>query len=198
MAINEPSAKSNDTANDKSNVGHPLAYTKELLELHGKVEEQYDAYIKNEFDLRLAHHNSIKELLEKRDTILLEKMTEADRSRILADAFENYDLLLETLPVNPNKTYDSSLINFIIAELLPGYKVKVKLMLKPNEYIKNQELVRVISLFNPESEPVKIEWIDERGRCPLFDFFESEEEDFEIFDMIYDFYVNLQFYSVNE
>lgn len=166
-----------------------------LGEIQQQIDENTATYVKEDFKLKLSSHKKILEVLEKRDRILKEEFTRKELESFFEKVFMSFDPLQEFVPVREDNTYDFSFIRFIKAEYLDGYKMKVTLELYENEYIDNKVLEKTMHVYEGESEGTKIIWKNEKGSCPLFDFFESEDDDFEAFDIFYELYIDLLFLS---
>jgi hypothetical protein len=173
-------------------------YTKNLIAIQDKIDESYLDFVKKDFDLKLSHYQKIKADILKRDTILLEQMDESALTVFMSNAITNFEAIQDLFPQTAKKSFDSSFVKFLKAEFLDNYKMKVTMHLNENKYVNNSILEKTIHLFEDEPEAAKIEWKDDQGLCPILDFFESDEDDMKIFDIIYKFYVNLVLYSVLE
>lgn len=166
-----------------------------LGEIQQQIDENTASYVREDFKLKLNSHKKILDVLEKRDRILKEEFTREELGSFFEKVFTSFDPLQEFVPIKDDNTYDFSFIKFIKAEYLDGYKMKVTLELYENEYIDNKILEKTMHVYEGESEGTKIIWRNEKGSCPLFDFFESEDDDFEAFDIFYELYIDLLFLS---
>lgn len=166
-----------------------------LNEIQESIDENTEKYVMEDFKLKLGSHKKILNVLEKRDRILKEEFTRKELEKFFEGVFRSFDPLQELVPTKDDKTKDFSFIKFIKAEYLDGYKMKVTLELYENEYIDNKVLEKTMHVFEGESEVTKIVWKSEKGSCPLFDFFENEDDDFESFDIFYELYIDLLFLS---
>lgn len=176
----------------------PAAHADELTSIQEQLDNLNLEFAKNDFDVKLAHHNKIEPILKARNTIFREKLSADEFSALLKNALGNTSIMQELLPIDAQHAYDSSFIRFITAEYLPEYQLRVTLELNKNPYLSDEKLVRTISLLSNTSESVKLNRLDENAQCPLFEFFEAEEDDLEAFDIIYDFYVNMVEYVVHD
>lgn len=166
-----------------------------LNEIQQAIDENTANYVKEDFKLKLSSHKKISDVLEKRDRILKEEFTKEELEQFFKRVFMSFDPLQEFVPVKDDNTYDFSFIKFIKAEYLDDYKMKVTLELYENEYIDNKVLEKTMHVYEGEAEGTKIIWKSEKGSCPLFDFFENEDDDFESFDIFYELYIDLLFLS---
>ena len=165
---------------------------KRLSETQQQIDEMTYSYIQKDFDLKHENYKNMAGILGKRDAIIKDEFTSEERTDFYRKVFTNFEVMQEYLPA-PKGTFDCSFIKFLRAEYCDGNKMKVTLELEENEYVQNQVLEKTIHLYEEEAEATKIQWKDEKGYCALFEFFESEEDDMESFDIFYEFYVNMIF-----
>lgn len=168
-------------------------YISQLNKIRQELDEYSSKYIEDDFNLKLKHHNAISELLEKRDKILENEFSAEEIREFYSTIFSNFDPLREFFPLKDDQTVDFSFLRSIKAEYLSDFRMKITMKLNENEYVENKVLEKTIYLFEKEPETTKIIWKNEKGSCPLFDFFENEEDDFEAFDIFYEFYIDMLF-----
>lgn len=157
------------------------------------IDENTSVYVQEDFKLKLRSHQKVLEVLAKRDKILKEELTREELSDFFSKIFENFEPLQEYVPVKEDKSFDISFIKFLRADYLEDYKMKVTLELYENEYVENKVLEKTMHLSEGEPETTKVCWKGDKGRCPLFDFFENDYDDFESFDIFYEFYMHMLF-----
>jgi len=162
-----------------------------LLEYQDKINENTSNYGLEDFKLKLRYHKNVADVLEARDKYLREKLSKEDLEAFYKGVLMNFDPLIELLPLKDGDTYDFSFVKLLKAEYLDGFKLKVTLELNENSYVENKVLQKTFYLEDTMPETTKITWKDEKGKCPLLDFFENEEDDFELFDIFYEFYMNM-------
>lgn len=169
-----------------------------LNEMQESIDEMYLEYVKKEYEIKLAHHKRMEGILGKRDELFREKMSHEELNELFQRAFTSFDVVQDFLPLDAQSKYDSTFIKFLRAEYLEGERLKVTLELHENDYVKNDVLEKTIYLMDREPECTKVEWKDEARPCILFNFFDVDEESFDLFDLIYEFYVNMIAYSTLE
>lgn len=167
--------------------------TQKLEEFQSEIDNLTSEYLEADFKLKLEHHKKMAPLLEKRDAILKEQLSHEELMEIYSKAAENFSPFKELFVTSNNEEYDLSFIKSFKAEYLDGFKVKVTFEFLENKYIEDKKIEKTISFFESESDSCVINWKDKQEGCPLFEFFESKEDDFDIFDIIYEFYVDLLF-----
>jgi hypothetical protein len=172
-----------------------MSRNQKVLEVLGSIQQELDQryveFVKEDFMAKLRHHKKILPFLAKRDQIVL------DPSYGLSDYWErsflNYELGREILPVDARGSADVKWVKSLKAEYLNDYVCFVQLELYENEYVENKVLSKKIDLESNEIEASEVAW-KSGGRRGIFLFFESDQEDFEVFDILYELYVNASFY----
>lgn len=162
----------------------------QLIECQDKINQNTSDYVLEDFKLKLKYHKSVVQTLEERDNYLNEKISREELEKFYSGVMANFEPLQELLPVKEDGSYDLSFLKILKAEYLDDFKMKVTLELYENSYIENKILEKTMYLDEIPPETTKIIWKDEKGKCLLFDFFENEEDDFELFDIFYEFYMN--------
>ncbi|KAI5176029.1 hypothetical protein PAEPH01_2219 [Pancytospora epiphaga] len=171
------------------------AINDKLNGMQESLDDAYMEYVKKEFLLKLDYHNKIADTLKTRDTLLRESLSQGEMNEYYSQAFINFDIVQDFLPLNNKDGYDSSFIKSLRAEYLEGERMHVFLEMYENDYVKNSVLEKTIYLTDKDPEGTKIEWKNEPRPCILFDFFQAEEDCYDSFDIIYEFYVNLVAYN---
>lgn len=168
-----------------------------LSAIQDTLDELYIDFVKRDFDIKLVHHKKIEQHLAERDVILKE-MPRAELAEFFRKGFAGFDAVQDFLPLGADNAYDTSFIKSVRAEYLEGERMRVSIELYENAYTSNEVLEKTIYLFEREPETVKIDWKDEQRACILFDFFEVDEDSLDLFDIIYEFYVNMVAYATAE
>lgn len=166
----------------------------ELTEIKQQIDEHTSKYVEDDFNLKLNHHKRIADILEKRDEII-KQLPPEELNLFYERVIENFDPLYGFFPTKADQKCDFSFMKSIKVEYLDDYKMKVSMELNENEYIENKKLEKTMYLFDVEPETTKILWKNGKGACPLFDFFENNEDDFETFDILYEFYIDMLFFA---
>ncbi|KAK6089640.1 hypothetical protein P3W45_001406 [Vairimorpha bombi] len=167
--------------------------TSPLEEIQHELDNQAKIYAKKEFNVNLEYYNSIKPLLQKRDEFLLKSREMGKLEDFWVQTFLNCDIGLEMLPSDTNNQYDASWIKSIKVEYADNFICSVRIELLPNEYIENNALEKRMCLSDQEVEYTKVLWKG-NNKCPIFSFFDNESEEYEIFDYLYEIYINAYFY----
>ncbi|KMV66796.1 hypothetical protein M970_011260 [Encephalitozoon cuniculi EcunIII-L] len=77
----------------------------------------------------------------------------------------------------------------LVAEYLDGYGYRVHIELNENEFVSNKTLTKRVDLSLASVEKTGVVWRGNR-RYPVFEFFESDTQDLDMFDILYELYVN--------
>ncbi|WUR03390.1 NAP family protein [Vairimorpha necatrix] len=174
----------NDNNNESKNI---------LEDIQHELEIKDRLHQKKEFDLALEGYNNIKSLLSRRDDLLLSTNS---FSSFWSRAFDKFDVSLKILP-RKDKKLDLSWLKSFKVEFRDNYKSVVRMELFPNEYVKNEILEKELGVYENEVERSKVEWKGEE-RSLIFQFFDSDESEFEMFDFLYEIYKNGIFYYLLE
>jgi hypothetical protein len=166
----------------------------DLMEIQENLDQKYAEFVKKDFEMKLSHFNDIKDILKQRDEAIF--VSESESEAFVSAAINNFEAMHDLFPRLSDESFDASFLKFVRAEFLEGGKMKITAELKDNSYVENKILEKTVYLsFEKDPEPTKIIWKDDKSNCPFFDFFANEDEDLEIFDVFYEFYVNMIFYS---
>ncbi|EPR78694.1 Nucleosome assembly protein [Spraguea lophii 42_110] len=158
---------------------------KHLISLQKEIDEEYDIYVKEEFNLRLQHHKTIIPILQRRDNII------AKIENFWPMAIIHYDLMMDMLPLICDKIE----VDFI-SKLKVWYeenKICVKIVIAPNKFLKSKEIIKKMNVFDKTVEETKLEY-KQNINSKLLEFFENGKFDKEMFDIFYELYVNGIFY----
>lgn len=165
-----------------------------LNEIQTEIDSSMAKYIEDDFKLKLAHDKTLKPYLSERDKIIF-NFSQDQKKEFFGAIVENFEALAEFFPTKSDGSPDVSFLKSFVAEYVEPYKMRVTMELYDNEYVENQKLEKTIDLFDEEPELTKIVWKNEKGNCLLFDFFENVDDDFEAFDIFYEFYVDMLFFA---
>lgn len=171
--------------------------TDRLVKIQEELDEMYMEFAKKDFEVKLSHHKKVSKQLAERDAIFKD-MSEGELKSFIQRALTNFEPMHDFFPQNPKGGFDTSFVKFIKAEFIDDFRMKVTVELYKNDYIENTVLEKTMYLFEREPEGIELKWKDEQGACQLFDFFEADDDDLEAFDIFYEFYLNLAFYSTIE
>lgn len=164
---------------------------KSLDDIQTEIDNEYEKFAKRDFNFKLKYHNIIKPLLVRRDELVSNAPEIA--STYWGCAFLNYELGVEILPVDDNGNVVADWMKKLQVDYIEGYIYEVQIKLNENEFVCNESLSKRIYLEGREVDTTEVGWKSNK-RHPIFAFFESESEDFEIFDILYELYVNSAFY----
>lgn len=164
---------------------------KKLVELQDKLNELELEYVRKEFELKLAQYKKCLPIFQRRDHIFKSELSQEELVQVYSRALEGFDVVDDFLPLTSQNTYDSTFIKSLKAEFLDSEKMKVTLELFDNEYVENSALEKTVYLFDKEPEGTKIVWKGEPRQCVLFNFFASDADCFDLFDIIFEFYSNM-------
>ncbi|KRH93414.1 DNA replication factor/protein phosphatase inhibitor SET/SPR-2 [Pseudoloma neurophilia] len=156
---------------------------KKLFSYQDKIDKQYKIFAKNDFALKLTFFNSMKLILKERD----EFITDLNNNGI--DFWErvcqNCQLLNDLLPDDSEISFIESLKCFYEE----NYTCGVEIILKKNEYLYNRKLSKKFNLLENDSEGTELKTKKETN-CLLFDFFKDNDNDLEVFDILFEIYTN--------
>lgn len=163
-----------------------------LDKIQQKIDDNTCEYVQEDFKLKLSSHQHILNTLKERDEILLTELSREELHNFYRKVFLNFEPIKIFFP-SKGDDFEFSFFKFLKAEYLENYKMKVTMELYENEFVENTVLTKTMHLYDDKPESTKIVWKNESGRCALFDFFENNEDDFEAFDIFYEFYMHMLF-----
>ncbi|KAF7683575.1 hypothetical protein TCON_1210 [Astathelohania contejeani] len=165
----------------------------EFMRIQNQLDEKYTLLLREEFELKYKHHQSIRPILDER-TMLFKKWQETnDFDHFWSQAILKYEIGVDILPVDSAGNPASDWIKDLKVDYEPGYFCNVEIVVKENEFIENKILTKRFSVENNEREVTKLIWKNKTS-APIFEFFENDEDELEIFDVLYELYVNGIFY----
>lgn len=199
---NQPSNNekmNNDIINNEKMNNDEIETFEFLHQIQEELDHQYEIFTKKDFDCKILHHNSIKSLLIKRNQFISNHPYLS--IHYWSKAFLNYQIGIEILPVDNNHdinhdnnhNINADWIKSLEVDYIEGYICRVHIELNENDFVCNEYLTKIINLEKKEIETTKVEWKSIEKHI-IFNFFDSETEDFEIFDILYELYVNSSFY----
>ncbi len=161
--------------------------TNQLEDIQHSLDNKYTAHAKRLFDCNLLYYLDIKPDLATRDSLI------QDIPDFWEKAFLNFDIAGDFLPCDSENNFDASWVKSLKAELLDNYTYYIRIDLKDNDYISNKTLEKKIYLVDQDVDTEKIDW-KTTTKHPIFSFFESEDQGYEMFDILFELYVTGYFY----
>ncbi|KAM0677639.1 hypothetical protein BDAP_001785 [Binucleata daphniae] len=158
---------------------------KDLIEIQAKLNQNFSKYVKTEFLFHLQNHLEISQLLDERNEIT-SKINDFWKV-VLKNSDIGYD----------NKTIDYGFVEKLVVNYEDNFWCSVDIYLRENTYTKNTKLYKRFNVMTEEVEYLPIEWKNKKNDV-LLHFFNSEEVDFDMFDTLYDTYVNAIDYYYND
>ncbi|KAL7346466.1 nucleosome assembly protein [Encephalitozoon intestinalis] len=159
-----------------------------LDEIQSDIDGEHEAFARRDFECKLEHHRNIKPLLGKRDG-LVRRAVECYWARALA----NYRPGAALLPVDALGRPDTRWLRSLEVDYLPEYGYRVHMELNENEFVQNTALTKKAYLGRRDVERSGVRWKGDL-RCAVLGFFETDTQDLDIFDILYELYVNSAFY----
>ncbi|ORD94822.1 Y121 [Enterospora canceri] len=173
---------------------------RKIQQIQKEVEGNFNEYLKREYALKMEFQKQNEGILAERDS-LFQKMEEDEMREMMTAALDNFPEIHSKLPVvvvGEDECYDCEFIKFIKAEYLENYRIKVTVDLFENPYVEQTRLERTFGFMAREEGAMQLTYKDGVESCPLFAYFESDDETLEMFDLFYEFYANLPFYAYSE
>lgn len=157
--------------------------TAELLSIQQELDDIFLDYAKQEFDLHYKNYTLIKPLLEKREKLV------CGIEEFWNIAAKNYPFSKDLFSI----TDDDSInwIERISVAYEDNYFCNAEIHVREGCGIKNKVLKKRFNICTNEIESTKVE---SDLKCEVFEFFEGEDVDLEVFDSLYELYVNAVFY----
>ncbi|EEQ82459.1 hypothetical protein NCER_100814 [Vairimorpha ceranae BRL01] len=155
-----------------------------LEDIQQELDKQHTLQAQKEFELAIEGFNRIKNLLNQRDDLLLSKQEDGLFTEFWTKAFENFGVNEEILPYIDSKL-DLSWLKSFKVEYRKEYICCIKIELFPNEYVENEYLEKKMGA--NEIESTKVIWKN-NDKCIFFQFFDTDDDDWEVFDFMYEVY----------
>ncbi|KMV66675.1 hypothetical protein M970_010030 [Encephalitozoon cuniculi EcunIII-L] len=156
-----------------------------LDEIQRDIDEEHLVFARRDFECKLEHHKAIRPLLLRRDSVISEALLEMYWGRALA----GFDAARGILPRDGCDRISTQWMRSLVAEYLDGYGYRVHIELNENEFVSNKTLTKRVDLSLASVEKTGVVWRGNR-RYPVFEFFESDTQDLDMFDILYELYVN--------
>lgn len=165
----------------------------ELNAIQQEIDRNTSEYVQQDFMLKLNSHQKVSKHLEKRDNILLQELPREEILDLYRKVVKNFPPIADYFPLKEGDIPDISFLKMLRVDYLENFKLRVTLEMYENEYVENTVLTKTMNLYDsgPETTPVKYK--ENVVQCPLFDFFNNDEDDFESFDIFYEFYMHMLF-----
>lgn len=159
------------------------AYMKDqrLNEIQRQLDENFTAYAKKEFDLHSKNYEQIKPLLEERDLAVV-----ADPA-FWSTALKNSEFGREEVD------FDCSVVKSLFAGYEGDYWCLVEVVLNENPYTDKTILRKRFNVATEEVDFTKFDLKRKTGSM-LLEFFKDDEVDLDLFDTLYNLYVNGVYY----
>ncbi|KAG5858851.1 hypothetical protein KMI_10g15490 [Encephalitozoon hellem] len=158
---------------------------KDLEEIQRDIEREYEEFARKDFECKLEHHKQIRPLLARRDRVIASMVPGDYWGRVLG----RYEVGETILPRGTNNEVCTGWVRSLRADYLDGYAYMVEIEVNENEFVGNSTLRKKAYLFEGEVEKSGVRWKGDR-RWPVFEFFETDTADLDVFDILYEVYVN--------
>lgn len=135
----------------------------------------------------MEHFNLLKSTLKERDELIQDTPIAEENSTFWSIAANNYPNFRNLLPLDDDfsLSWIDSLYYFYDENFICG----VEISLSRNKYLNNRKLTKIFSLEELTSECTELK-IKKDADCLLFDFFRKDDYDLEVFDILYELYIN--------
>lgn len=148
-----------------------------LIEIQAKLNQNFSEYAKKEFLFHLQNYLDIKPFLQERDVI----------TSLIKDFWPT---ILKNSEFGQGKaSIDYSFVEKLVVKYEDNFWCSVDLFLSENSFVGNSKLYKRFNVMSEEVEYMPIEWKG-RTKNSLLNFFDSPEVDIDMFDTLYDIYVN--------
>ncbi|KAH9410944.1 hypothetical protein HK407_09g13570 [Ordospora pajunii] len=162
-----------------------------LDDIQSEIDNEYEKFAREDFECKLRWHKIVKPLFAKCREFVhrLPDFSNTYWEQVLL----NYEIAKALLPVDEDGNIDAKWIKLLEVDYLDGYMYRVHAELHENNFVGNATLTKMICLNQKRVETTAVEWKND-VRWPVFAFFESMDEDLEVFDILYEAYFNSAFY----
>lgn len=164
---------------------------KKLHSFQSKIDKQYRIYAKNDYNMKLTFYNSMKSILKERDDFISDLCNNG--ANFWGKAAISCQQLLVLLP--EEEELPLTWIESIKCSYEDNYVCKVEITLLRNQYLNNRKLIKTFNLIENSSEGTELK-IKKESNCLFFNFFRDNDHDLEVFDILFDFYVNAVYYFI--
>ncbi|KAM0674424.1 hypothetical protein GVAV_002037 [Gurleya vavrai] len=154
-----------------------------LLKIQDKLNQNFIEYAKKEFIFHLENYRDIEPLLIERKLII------ENNELFWANALKNTELNNSN-----NKIYE--FVENLEVKYEDDFWCSVELNLKENDFTKNLKLKKRFNVMTEELEVIQPVY-KIKTESELLEFFETEEVDVDMFDTLYDIFVNaISYYHI--
>lgn len=168
---------------------------KDLQKIQHQIDREYKKFAKRDFDLKLEHYNAIKPILEERDMSIQSVSNNDNGENFWERAGRNFPSFCDLLP-SEDENFSLSWMESLKCWYEDEFICCVEITLSRNEYLNNRKLWKKFSLVDHTSEQTELK-IKKQVDCLLFDFFNKNDYDLEVFDVLYELYVNGVYHYCN-
>lgn len=158
---------------------------KDLEEIQWEIDREYEEFSKRDFECKLEHHKMIKPLLIRRD----QAIAKMDSGRYWERVLGRCEVGEMILPRDSSNSINTEWMRSLSVDYLDGYAYRVEMEVNENEFVANKTLMKKVYLLEGEVERSGVRWKGNR-KCPVFEFFDTDTVDLDIFDILYEVYVN--------
>lgn len=179
-----------------------------LTELQHILDDSLVTFIKEEFELKYKNHIKLLPVLCERDKLISKYL---GSQKFWEVSIYKYDAIHDILPIkydssvetisNPDTSVDAIIDCSFIKELKVFYEKEywccVEIHLNENQYVSNEKLTKKFNINSGEVVANEVVW----KKCVvagIFEFFESSVNEYEIFDVLYELYINAAYYFMGE
>ena len=169
---------------------------KDFEMIQTELDKHYYEYAKKDFLIKLEHYKNISDLLSKRNELLKSEKSQKTFPNFFATSFAKYMGSYDIMPVK-GEDIDTDWISSIDVRYEDDYGVYVEIELNENEYLANKKIFKRFNLQSEKTERSELEW-KTKSDALVFKYFEDDNEDIAVFDILYEGYVNALFYYTIE
>lgn len=163
---------------------------KKLFSFQDKIDKQYKIFSRNDFLLKLSYYNGLKPVLKERDDLINDLTSEGINFwEIASKNFKNFENIF------PSEDFFIESLNVFLEE---NFICGVEIIISRNKYLSNRKLIKKFNLFENNSDGTELK-VKKEYNCLLFEFFRDSDNDLEVFDVLFELYVNAaQYFFRNE
>lgn len=166
---------------------------KKLFMFQDKIDKQYKVFAKDDFRLKLTFFNSMRPILKERDEFITDLINEG--INFWEKVCQKCSIFHQLLPDDEENSI--SFIDSLKCFYEENYTCRVEIILRRNEYLHNRKLSKKFNLFENTSEGTELKTKRETS-CMLFDFFRDNDHDLQVFDILFETYMNAaQYFFMN-
>lgn len=148
-----------------------------LTEIQDNLNKNFIEYTKKEFDLHLDNYKEIQPFL-------------SERKKIIEQIDNFWNIVLKNSEFGKERhAINFDFIDYLSVSYEDQFWCQVEIKLKPNKYVDQPILVKRFNVLTEEVGFTEFKF-NEKTKCLLLNFFVDEEVDMDLFDSLYDLYVN--------